>query len=90
MALLGCYHVAQYFDRKHHVPEMISLVKKNSCLKALSIARNCRDIIGANGISSEYDIFRHMCNIETVYTYEGTNDIHALILGRHITQQKAF
>lgn len=90
LALLGCYHVAQYVDNNEDVSEMISLVKKNSCLKALNIARTCRDILGGNGISSEYDVFRHMCNLETVYTYEGTNDIHGLILGQHITGQKAF
>lgn len=90
LALLGCYHVAEYVDNNENVSEMISLVKKNSCLKALNIARTCRDILGGNGISSEYDIFRHMCNLETVYTYEGTNDIHGLILGQHITGQKAF
>lgn len=90
LALLGCYHVADYVDNYESAPEMISLVKKNSCLKALNIARTCRDILGGNGISAEYDIFRHMCNLETVYTYEGTNDIHGLILGQHITKQKAF
>ena len=90
LALMGCYHVAEYVDQKQDVPEMISLIKKNSCLKALTIARTCRDMLGGNGISEEYDIFRHLCNLETVYTYEGTNDIHALILGQHITQLKAF
>lgn len=90
LALLGCYHVADYVDNNENVPEMISLVKKNSCLKALKISRVCRDMLGGNGISSEYDIFRHMCNLETVYTYEGTNDVHGLILGQHITNQKAF
>ena len=87
---MGCYHVAQHVDNNEDVSEMISLVKKNSCLKALNIARTCRDILGGNGISSEYDVFRHMCNLETVYTYEGTNDIHGLILGQHITGKKAF
>ncbi|MAV56345.1 MAG: acyl-CoA dehydrogenase [Candidatus Pelagibacter sp.] len=90
LGLLACYHVAEYVDKGEKVPEMISLVKKNSCLKALNIARVCRDILGGNGISEEYDIFRHLCNLETVYTYEGTNDIHGLILGQHITEKKAF
>ena len=90
LGLLGCHHVAEYVDKGEKVPEMISLVKKNSCLKALNIARVCRDILGGNGISEEYDIFRHLCNLETVYTYEGTNDIHGLILGQHITDMKAF
>ena len=90
LALLGCYHVAEHIDNGESAPEMISLVKKNSCLKALNIARVCRDMLGGNGISEEYDIFRHLCNLETVYTYEGTNDIHGLILGQHITNLKAF
>ena len=90
LGLLACCHVAEYVDKGEKVPEMISLVKKNSCLKALNIARVCRDILGGNGISEEYDIFRHLCNLETVYTYEGTNDIHGLILGQHITEKKAF
>ena len=90
LGLLGCHHVAEYVDQGEKVPEMISLVKKNSCLKALNIARVCRDILGGNGISEEYDIFRHLCNLETVYTYEGTNDIHGLILGQHITDMKAY
>lgn len=90
LGLLGCHHVAEYVDRGESVPEMISLVKKNSCLKALNIARVCRDVLGGNGISEEYDVFRHLCNLETVYTYEGTNDIHGLILGQHITEAKAF
>ena len=90
LGLLGCYHVAEQIDNGENAPEMISLVKKNSCLKALQIARSCRDMLGGNGISEEYDIFRHLCNLETVYTYEGTNDIHGLILGQHITDKKAF
>ena len=69
-------------------PEMISLVKRNSCEKYLYIARTCRDILGGNGISEEYDIFRHLCNLETVSTYEGTHDIHSLILGAHICKEK--
>ena len=69
---------------------MISLIKRNSCQKSLDIARNCRDILGGNGISEEYEIFRHVCNLETVNTYEGTYDIHSLILGNKITGLKAF
>ena len=90
LGLLGCHHVAEYMDKGERVPEMISLVKKNSCLKALNIARVCRDILGGNGISEEYEVFRHLCNLETVYTYEGTNDIHGLILGKYITEARAF
>ena len=69
---------------------MISLVKRNSCQKSLDIARACRDILGGNGISEEYHIFRHLSNLETVNTYEGTHDIHSLILGRYITKYAAF
>ena len=71
-------------------PEMISLVKRNSCGKSLDIARQCRDILGGNGISDEYHIIRHVLNLEAVNTYEGTHDIHALILGRAITGLPAF
>lgn len=71
-------------------PEMISLVKRNSCVKSLNIARNARDMLGGNGIVDEYHIIRHMINLETVNTYEGTADIHALILGRAITGIQSF
>ena len=90
LALLGCFQVADLMDNNQYEPEMISLVKRNSCSKALDIARTCRDILGGNGISEEYEIFRHMCNLETVKTYEGTHDIHSLILGTKITGLKAF
>jgi glutaryl-CoA dehydrogenase len=69
---------------------MTSLIKRNSCLKALNIARSARDMLGGNGISGEYHIIRHMINLETVNTYEGTASIHALILGRGITGIQAF
>merc|ERR1711966_422861 len=61
---------------------LISMMKRNSCVKALAIARDCRDMLGGNGIIDEYDVIRHMMNLETVNTYEGTQDIHALVLGR--------
>lgn len=64
---------------------MISIVKRNNCGKALDIARMARDMLGGNGIVDEYDVMRHAANLETVNTYEGTHDIHALILGRAIT-----
>jgi glutaryl-CoA dehydrogenase len=69
---------------------MISIVKRNNCGKALAISRECRDILGGNGISDEYNIIRHVCNLEAVNTYEGTHDVHALILGRAITGLQAF
>lgn len=90
LAYLGCLQVANLVDNHESEPYMISLVKRNSCQKALEIARTCRDILGGNGISEEYNIFRHLCNLETVNTYEGTYDIHSLILGNAITNKKAF
>lgn len=77
-------------EAKELVPEMISMVKRNSCGKALDIARVARDMHGGNGISEEFQVIRHMANLETVNTYEGTHDIHALILGRAQTGLQAF
>lgn len=90
LGLLGCYQVATLVDDKESIPEMISLIKRNSCQKSLDISRKCRDILGGNGISEEYHIFRHLTNLETVNTYEGTHDIHSLILGKHLTGYSAF
>ena len=90
LALNACYDVSQSMDENDYVPEMISLIKRNSCQKSLDIARTCRDILGGNGISNEYPIFRHLTNLESVNTYEGTHDIHSLILGRYITGKNAF
>jgi glutaryl-CoA dehydrogenase len=75
-------------DKLHY--GQVSLAKQNNCALALEIARECRDILGANGIMDEYTVMRHLCNLETVITYEGTNDIHLLILGAEITGQSAF
>jgi len=69
---------------------MISIVKRNNCGKALTIAREARDMFGGNGIVDEYHVIRHLANLETVNTYEGTHDIHALIIGRAITGEQAF
>ena len=69
---------------------MISMIKRNSAGKALQIARDCRDMLGGNGIVDEYHVIRHLCNLESVNTYEGTSDIHALILGKSITGIQAF
>ena len=77
-------------DANKIAPEMISIVKRNNCGKALAIARECRDLLGGNGISDEYHIIRHVMNLESVNTYEGTHDIHALILGRAITGIPSF
>ena len=90
LAFLSCLNVAESVDSGNYTPEMISLIKRNSCSKSLNIARSCRDILGGNGISEEYEIFRHLCNLETVNTYEGTYDIHSLILGNYVTGYKSF
>jgi glutaryl-CoA dehydrogenase len=90
LGLQGCLQAGRLKDRGELAPELISLLKRNSCGKALEIARAARDMHGGNGISDEYPVFRHMCNLETVNTYEGTHDIHALILGRAQTGIQAF
>jgi glutaryl-CoA dehydrogenase len=77
----GCLRVGRLLGRGKAAPEMISLIKRNSCGKALDIARTARDMHGGNGIHDEYHVIRHMINLETVNTYEGTHDVHALILG---------
>jgi alkylation response protein AidB-like acyl-CoA dehydrogenase len=71
-------------------PQHVSMIKRNNVRMALEVARTCRDILGGNGITLEYPIMRHMCNLETVYTYEGTHDIHTLILGQDVTGISAF
>ena len=77
-------------DEGRAAPEMISLIKRNNCGKALDIARQSRDMHGGNGISQDFHVFRHLMNLETVNTYEGTHDVHALILGRSQTNLQAF
>lgn len=86
----GCLRVGRLKDEDKAAPEMISLLKRNNCGKALEIARNARDMLGGNGVSDEYHIIRHVMNLEAVNTYEGTHDIHSLILGRAITGIPAF
>ena len=90
LGLQGCLRLGQLMDSTQVDPAAISLLKRNNCGKALEIARKARDIHGGNGISDEYHVMRHMVNLETVNTYEGTHDIHALILGRHQTGHQAF
>ncbi len=90
LGFLGCLQVGRLIDAGRQVPDMISLIKRNSAGKALEIARIARDMHGGNGISDEYHIMRHLVNLESVNTYEGTHDIHALILGRGITGLAAF
>jgi glutaryl-CoA dehydrogenase len=90
LGLQGCLQVGRLMDEAKAAPEMISLMKRNNCGKALDIARMARDMHGGNGISDAFPVFRHMANLETVNTYEGTHDVHALILGRAITGLQAF
>mgnify|MGYP001282357569 CR=1 FL=1 len=90
LGLQACLRVGRLMDEGAAAPEMISLIKRNNCGKALDIARRARDMHGANGISEGFGVFRHMANLETVNTYEGTHDIHALILGRAMTGLQAF
>jgi glutaryl-CoA dehydrogenase len=89
-AQLLCLQLGRLKDQKlaHHAH--ISLAKRNNVFIALTIARMARDILGASGITIEYNAMRHLCNLESVYTYEGTHDIHALIVGEHITGMDAY
>ena len=90
LGLQGALQVGRLMDEAQAAPEMISIMKRNNCGKALDIARMARDMHGGNGISGEFQVIRHMMNLETVNTYEGTHDIHALILGRAQTGVQAF
>ena len=90
IALQSCYRAGQLMDAGQIAPELISPIKRNSCGKSLNVARVARDMLGGNGISDEYPVMRHMVNLEVVNTYEGTHDIHALILGRTQTDIPAF
>jgi glutaryl-CoA dehydrogenase len=82
--------IGRLLDEEISIPENISIIKRNNCLKSLNIARNARDMLGGNGISDEYHVIRHMLNLEAVNTYEGTQDIHALIIGKGITEISSF
>jgi glutaryl-CoA dehydrogenase len=90
LGLQAALRVGRLMDEARAAPEMISMIKRNNCGKALEIARTTRDMHGGNGISEDFQIMRHMCNLETVNTYEGTHDVHALILGRAQTGLQAF
>jgi len=90
LGLHASYRIGEMIDNNIIIPENISMIKRNNCSKSLQIARNCRDMLGGNGISDEYHIIRHMLNLEAVNTYEGTQDIHGLIIGRGITGLNAF
>ena len=90
LGLLGCLHLSRLREQGKAAPEMVSLLKRNSTGKALEIARMARDMLGGNGISDEFHVIRHMLNLETLNTLEGTHDIHALVLGRAQTGISAF
>ncbi|MBT6190758.1 MAG: acyl-CoA dehydrogenase [Tateyamaria sp.] len=90
LGLQGSLQVGRLLDEAKAAPEMISIMKRNNCGKALEIARHARDMHGGNGISGEFQVMRHLMNLETVNTYEGTHDVHALILGRAQTGLQAF
>jgi len=90
LGLQGILQLGRLMDQGRAAPEMISMLKRNNCGKALGIARESRDMHGGNGISEDFQIMRHMVNLETVNTYEGTHDVHALILGRAQTGLQAF
>ena len=90
LGMQAALRVGRLIDEDNFVPEMISLIKRNNCQKALEIARSARDIHGGNGISDEYHVVRHSMNLEAVNTYEGTSDIHALILGQKQTNISSF
>jgi glutaryl-CoA dehydrogenase len=90
LGLQGSLQVGRLMDQGKAAPEMISMMKRSNCGKALDIARMARDMHGGNGISEDFHVMRHMVNLETVNTYEGTHDVHALILGRAQTGLQAF
>jgi len=90
LGLIAVAHTGRLKDQGLLRPEMVSMLKRNNCGKSLEISRVARDMLGGNGISDEYHIIRHVMNLESVNTYEGTHDIHALILGRAITGMQAF
>jgi len=89
-AQLMVLEAARLKDEKKIRPAHVSMIKRNNAKMALDVARTCRDILGGNGITLEYPVMRHMCNLETVFTYEGTHDIHTLILGQDVTGIAAF
>ncbi|TMA23998.1 MAG: acyl-CoA dehydrogenase, partial [Deltaproteobacteria bacterium] len=89
-AQLLCVQLGRMKERGTVKPEQVSLAKRNNCEIALQIAREARDILGANGITAEYPVMRHMCNLESVFTYEGTHNIHTLVLGEAVTGLPAY
>ena len=90
LGLSACYHAGNAMQKNKNIKVAISMLKRNNCQKALNIVREARDILGANGLLDENHIMRHLVNLETVKTYEGTEDIHSLILGKFQTKIDAF
>jgi len=90
IGLSACLLTGREIDKKNDTKIAISILKRNNCKKAINIIRNARDILGANGLLEENHVMRHLVNLETVNTYEGTEDIHALILGSNQTKFSAF
>ena len=90
LGLNGCLQLGKLIDDEKDTNIATSMLKRNNCKKALDVAREARDMLGANGITEEYHVMRHMINLETVKTYEGTDDVHALILGKYQTGIGAF
>ena len=90
LGIQASLRIGRLLDENILIPENISIIKRNNCLKSLNISRNARDMLGGNGISDEYHIIRHMLNLEAVNTYEGTQDIHGVIIGRGITDLSSF
>ena len=90
LGLLSTLHLSRLREQGQATPEMVSLVKRNCTGKALDVARMARDMLGGNGISDEYNVIRHVMNMETINTLEGTHDVHALVLGRAQTNISAF
>lgn len=90
LGLLSCLQVGRLLEKNSAAQEQISVIKKNSVWKALEIARSARDILGGNGIADEYHVMRHVCNLESLHTYEGTADMHTLIVGNGVTGIPAF
>ena len=90
IGLSACLHAGRAMDNNRDMKIAISMLKRNNCQKAINIIRNARDMLGANGLLDEYHIIRHLVNLETVKTYEGTEDIHSLILGKFQTNIDAF
>ena len=90
LGLSGCLHAGRSLDNGKDIKIAISMLKRNNCKKAIEIVREARDMMGANGLIDEYHIMRHLVNLETVKTYEGAEDIHALILGKFQTDMDSF